>query len=350
MSNPLQGIPYYPASTSNYTKGRSGYSVKYFTVHHSAGWEQSLKALWQNPNRGGSSHFWVGNKPGHIEQYVDTDDTAWTNGNWVSNCESVTCEVRGDWRGYHDQATLDNLSDLMYRNMKLYPNIALTFHQDVSSAFTECPADLKHKGYALQAWNKAKARLAAENAPKPKPNPTPSPAQKLVAIDIPNKIYVTTKDADLWDLSFDSWGAAKSVKKYPKGTQIEMSASVDHPLGGRYLLSEYSFQKGIMNGFNVADITDYKAPVQPPKPEPVPPVVETPVEPEKPEPIVENPPVTETPSEVPPKNDEKPSEPTNTHLNALAAFIFDQLTKLLAQKDKIIAWVKSLFNKSERTK
>lgn len=52
--------------------------------------------------------------------------------------------------------------------------------------------------------------------------------------------------------------------------------------------------------------------------------------------------------ELPHENNEKPSEPTNTHLNALASFILDQLTKLLAKKDEIIAWVKSLFNKLEK--
>ena len=325
----LQGVPFYQAHTNNYTPGRSGHSIKYFTVHHSAGWENSLRGLWQNPSRGGSSHLWVGNNPGQIEQYVDFNDTAWANGNWTSNCESITCETRGDWRGYYDQTTLDNLSEAMYQCLKLYPNLALTFHQDVSSVYTLCPAELKHNGYALQAWNKAKARLAAENAPKPKPNPTPAPAQKLVAIDIPNKIYVTTKDADLWDLSFDSWGAAKSVKKYPKGTQIEVSAVVDHPLGGRYLISEYSFSNGIFNGVNVADVVEYKEPAKPVQP--------APVEPEKPE--VSTP---EVPQEKPEEQTPVVVEPTP---NPSTDPKDDDLNQLQGRFDKLVGILKAFVDK-----
>lgn len=275
-------VPFYQASGYNFTPGRQGRSIKYFTVHHSAGWEDTLRYLWQNPNRGGSSHFWVGNKPGQIEQYVDTDDTAWANGNWISNTESITCETRGDWRnGYYDQTTLDNLGELMYQSLKLYPNMSLTFHQDVSDVYTLCPADLKHAGYALNKWNEALARIAADNAPEP----TPAPVTQMKVTDIPNKIVVMKINGNLWDLSFRKWGDEKSVKVLEKGTTIEASAIVEHPLGGKYYLSEYSFSKGIMNGVNVEDVEDYN----PPKPEPAP----TPVE------VVPVPPETDTPVEDP---------------------------------------------------
>ena len=318
-------VPFYRAHPKNYTTGRSGHSIKYFTVHHSAGWENSLRGLWQNPSRGGSSHLWVGNTKGAIEQYVDFNDTAWTNGNWISNCESITCETRGDWRGYYDQTTLDNLSEAMYQCLKLYPNLSLTFHQDVSSVYTLCPAELKHNGYALQAWNKAKERLQ----PAPAPVPTPKPTLELVMIDIPNKIFVTTKDAQLWDLTFSKWTDAKSVKPLPKGTQIEVSAIVDHPLGGRYLISEYSFSKGIFNGVNVADVVEYKEPAKPVQP--------TPVEPEKPE--VSTPEIPqEKPEEQPPQKpetDANPSEPTKD----------DDLNQLQGRFDKLVGILKAFVDK-----
>ena len=318
-------VPFYQAHQNNYTPGRSGHSIKYFTVHHSAGWENSLRGLWQNPSRGGSSHLWVGNTKGAIEQYVDFNDTAWTNGNWTSNCESITCETRGDWRGYYDQTTLDNLSEAMYQCLKLYPNLALTFHQDVSSVYTLCPAELKHNGHALQAWNRAKERLE----PAPAPVPTPKPALELVMIDIPNKIFVTTKDVQLWDLTFSKWTDAKGVKALPKGTQIEVSAVVDHPLGGRYLISEYSFSKGIFNGVNVADVVEYKEPAKPVQP--------TPVEPEKPE--VSTP---EVPQEKPeeqtpqkPETDVNPSEPAKD----------DDLHQLQGRFDKLVGILRAFVDK-----
>jgi N-acetylmuramoyl-L-alanine amidase. len=162
----LAGVPFYQANGNNYTPGR-GRPVRKLTIHHSAGWENTLRYLWADPNRNGSSHFWVGNQPNQIEQYVDTDDTAWCNGNWASNQESISVETRGDWRGYYDRATLDNLYTLMVKLLPHYPNLILEFHMDVSSTVTLCPADLKHKGYARAEFDRA---VASFNTPKP---PTP---------------------------------------------------------------------------------------------------------------------------------------------------------------------------------
>lgn len=144
---------FYPANTANYTKGRQGNSVDRITVHHTAGFESSLKALYENPQRQGSAHFFV--HPTKIEQYVDTNDTAWTNGNFSSNLRAITIEVRGDWRGYYDQATLDSLKRLFSELRKHYPNARLTYHMDESDKATACPADLKNKWYALRVWNES---------------------------------------------------------------------------------------------------------------------------------------------------------------------------------------------------
>jgi hypothetical protein len=142
---------YYPANTANYTKGRQGNAVDRITVHHTAGFESTLRHLYANPLRAGSAHFFV--HPSYIEQYVDTADTAWTNGNFSSNLRAITIEVRGDWRGYYDQKTLDNLRKL-FRELRLaHPNARITYHMDESTKATLCPADLKHKGYALKEWN-----------------------------------------------------------------------------------------------------------------------------------------------------------------------------------------------------
>lgn len=258
------GYPFYQASGSNYTAGRSGRTLKYFTVHHSAGWEDTLRYLWGNPARGGSSHFWVGNKAGQIEQYVDTDDTAWTNGNWTSNCESITCETRGDWRGYYDQTTLNNLEELMYQCLKRWPHLQLTFHQDVSDKTTECPADLKHQGYARNAWNKAQARL---NAPAPTPSPIPS---KITYERITPKRVELIRIANLWDFNFTDWNSAKAVKTFGQGELIDVVAIATNALGGKYYMTAYSYNEGNIrstNGINVKDVKDYVAPTPIPVPE-----------------------------------------------------------------------------------
>lgn len=254
---------YFQAAAGNYQKGR-GRPIRCFTVHHSAGWEQTLRYLWGDPARGASSTFYVS---GSVrEQYVDTDDTPYTNGNWPSNQESLTCEVRGDWRnGYKDQATLNNLTEVMYQCLKKWPHLVLTYHKDVSDKSTLCPADLKDKGYAAACWKNAKARIAKENAPKPTPKPVGITYKKIT----PKRVRLI-RTASLWDFNFSDWSKAKAVKTYGKDELIDVVAVAKNALGGEYYMTAYSYNDGKIratHGFNKVDCEDYKpAPTQPTPP------------------------------------------------------------------------------------
>lgn len=241
--------PFYQANASNYSKGREQ-TIKYITIHHSAGWEQTLRYLWADPSRNGSSHFWVGNTPNHIEQYVDTVDTAWTNGNWRSNNESITIEVRGDWRGYYDQNTLDNLGKLLYELRKAYPNVAIEYHKDVSDKITLCPAELKDKGYAKVVWDTVTKQL----------NPPTPPISTITYRAIPPKRIKLKITTNLWDFNFTSWANAKAVKPYGQGSVIDVVAIAKNALGAEYYMTPYSYNGGAIratNGFNVKDCEDY---------------------------------------------------------------------------------------------
>lgn len=256
----INKFKYYQAHESNYTKGRGGKTIKYFTVHHTAGNESTLRYLWGNPNRNASSHFYAGDN--HSEQYVDTDDTAWTNSNWTSNQESITCETRGDWRnGYKDTSTLVQLCEIMYECLKLYPNLNINYHMDVSRSGTLCPADLKHKGYALEQWNKAKNRIRVEKE---------ALKQNELKTDIKDKKVILIRDANLWDMNFTTWSGARAIKALPKGTVIDVAGIYNHKLGGKYYLSNYSWNKGLNNGINIKDCADYVAPKPAPEPKPTP--------------------------------------------------------------------------------
>ena len=262
----INNYPFYPADKSNYSSGRER-PIKNITVHHSAGWENTLRYLWANPSRNGSSHFWVGNQPNQIEQYVDTANTAWTNGNWGSNNESITIEVRGDWRGYYDKTTLDNLENLMFEIMKVHGKLGLTYHNQVSDKPTVCPAELRSKGYALARYNNAVARYNAHIAPKPKPTPI---EPKISYQKITPKRVVVKQTANLWDFNFTTWSSAKAVKAYGQGSVIDVVAIATNPLGAKYYMTAYSYNEGKIratNGFNVVDVEDYVPPpqVEPPK-------------------------------------------------------------------------------------
>lgn len=138
-----------PASDSNFTYGRSGYNLQKITIHHCAGVmsAESIGYLWQNPGRECSSHYGIGND-GRIGQYVNEDNTAWTDSNWVSNCTSVTIETSNDSTGgdWHvGDAALNSLirlvADISIRNGLglLTPGVNLTWHS--MYAPTECPGN-----------------------------------------------------------------------------------------------------------------------------------------------------------------------------------------------------------------
>ena len=83
------------------------------------------------------------------------------------------------------------------------------------------------------------------------------PEKELTITNIANKKVRLKIDAHLWNLDFNTYAEAKSVKQYKKGDIIEVSAIADHPIGAKYYLTEYSYSKNIHNGFNVVDCEDY---------------------------------------------------------------------------------------------
>ena len=92
-----------PASTSNYSQGRSGRKIEMITIHHMAGVLSAEQCgnIFARAGRGASAHYGIGND-GRVGQYVDEANTAWANANWDSNCKAVTietsnCQVGGNW-------------------------------------------------------------------------------------------------------------------------------------------------------------------------------------------------------------------------------------------------------------
>ena len=137
-----------PAHTNNFTPNRSANDspISEICIHHAACniTVATLGALWQNPNRAGSSHYGVNGT--QISQYVKESDIAWTNGHWESNKRSVTIETANssgspDW--LVSDETLNSLialvADIARRNNlgKLVVGENLTYHSMYSA--TLCP-------------------------------------------------------------------------------------------------------------------------------------------------------------------------------------------------------------------
>lgn len=136
-----------PAYEGNYSKGRSGRKIEQICLHHMAGrlTAEQCGRIFQAKGRYGSSHYGVG-YDGSIANYVDEEDTAWTNSNWDSNCKSVTIETSdNDNSWYVNDITLNALIKLVadIANRRglgtLVPGKNLTWHSMFAS--TDCPGD-----------------------------------------------------------------------------------------------------------------------------------------------------------------------------------------------------------------
>lgn len=183
-----------PAHFSNYTKGRST-KIKSVTVHHMAGVNtaEGCGNIFAREGRNGSSHYGIGND-GKIAWYVDESNTAWTNSNWSSNCESVTIETSnsalgGDWPV--SDAALSSLvklvADIAKRNGlgNLVPGQNLTWHSMYTA--TTCPGNYLRSKMQYIADEANKINNTPAPAPQPTPAPTPAP-QPTSGIAVGDKV------------------------------------------------------------------------------------------------------------------------------------------------------------------
>lgn len=238
----------------NYSKGRSGRNIEKITIHHCAGVMsvENIGNLIKSGTRQVSSHYGIGND-GRIGQYVYEENTAWCDGDWNSNCKSVTietsnCSTGGEWK-VGDKALnslIKLVADIGKRNNlgTLVKGKNVTWHSMYSN--TECPGKylLSKMDYIVEEANKINS----------------SSSSKEVALkieDISNKKVRLKIDANLWNLNFKRYADAKSVKKFKKGDVIVVSAIANHPIGAKYYLTEYSYSNKINNGFNIVDCEDY---------------------------------------------------------------------------------------------
>jgi len=150
-------------ASPNYTPGRAGTPVRHITFHHIVGPVSSAVTRFSDPAQQVSTHFAVGSE--NVYCFVNTDDTAWGNGVWASNLESISIEHEGDWRnGYRNEAVLANSARLVAWLRSLYPDATPNRHRDIMA--TACPGDLPVE----EIWARASNIL----------NPTPPPPPPVV--------------------------------------------------------------------------------------------------------------------------------------------------------------------------
>lgn len=245
-----------PAHPNNFAYGRVGGRNGQFTFHHVVGSADSAASVFKNPNRQASSTYIVTDKPGIIYQPVHIDNASYADGNWESNQRAITCEHHGDWRnGYWNETVVQNSAQLV---AWLRDNGYITHykrHRDVSRIATSCSADFPCE----EVWNRASRII--EEAYKAAPKPQELPNIKWTKLDTP-RVYVTNKNCNLWDFNQVGWlGFANGVKAFPQGSRIEIyGEAYNERLNATYLVTKFSFEKRITNGFNKADLDVYVEP------------------------------------------------------------------------------------------
>lgn len=135
------------AVSGNYAKGRQGHKIKKITLHHMAGvlTAKECGRIFQAKGRKCSAHYGVGSD-GKIGIYVDENNIAYSDGNWASNCESISIEVANSKRGGQwpvskksIDLTIKLVADIAKRRNlgKLVAGKNLTWHSMYAS--TACP-------------------------------------------------------------------------------------------------------------------------------------------------------------------------------------------------------------------
>lgn len=262
MTYPQPNLIWIPANNTNFMVGRNGTPVRKIAFHHVVGPASSAVSRFQQASQV-SAHFIVASD--RIYCMVDTDDTAYCNGNWASNLESVCIEHEGTWlNGFRDEGVIANSANLVAWLRSLYPSASPIRHRDVMA--TQCPGDLPVE----EIWNRATTLL---NPPAPTPPPLSEWLQNRKTY--PKTMYVQVANTQLWNLNNPSIPA--DGRLFPVNTQLSIGSKTS--VGGQtYFITEYSTSKNIAAGFREADLatTPYTEPQQPPAPGPVVPLPEPP--------------------------------------------------------------------------
>lgn len=269
--SPLTNV-YMPASTSNYTEGRSGQRILKITPHHMAG-NLSVEAcgkLWQNPSRRCSSNYGIGTD-GRIACYVEEQNRSWCSSSAANDNQAVTIEVANDggapdWH-VSDKA-IESLINLMVdickrngiksMNFTGNANGNLTLHKYFTA--TACPGPYM-EGKMSWIASQVNQRLADYDKPD----------LEWSQLEKPEVWITNLNPTNLWDFNHRTMEACKSVKSYNSGEEITIFGKCyNKQLGATYLLTEYSFVNKIANGFNEWDMVKKVEPEPEPTPTPDP--------------------------------------------------------------------------------
>jgi hypothetical protein len=210
-----------------------------------------------NPARQASAQAVVGD--GIVQELVRAEDTSWATGSANPYTVSIETDPQiyvGGAKAERIMATLaEYIADKGWHN--------LTWRPHKYWMQTGCnPID----------WGEVmrRAKDTWQNKYGTPSTPTPPPAQNanIEWVQFPSPVqYIANKQpTKLWNFNQTDWaGFGNGVKDFNKGDQIVIfGKGINKNLNREYLVTQYSFEKRIANGFSTADLDVYVAPAPTP--------------------------------------------------------------------------------------
>jgi hypothetical protein len=256
---PRPNIRWRGAHPNNFTVGRPGASRDgRETFHHVVGSRESAVIVFNQPTRGASSHFVVGGDI--IDQCVDINNTAFTDGNWESNLRSITVEHEGGWNGTgpYSNEMYEQAAHLCAWLRENYGINRAIRHRDVSLKSTACPGGLDVE----RIWNRASQIINQYNQPVQPPAPewlkNRSPIGEKTVYAQREGIFVHNLTAP---------GTPADSRRFPLNQNFAVKG-VTTVQGKQFYITKSSMDLNIGNGISFDDVKD--TPYVPPVPQPIP--------------------------------------------------------------------------------
>jgi len=193
-----------------------------------------------------------------ITMMVNPDNVAWTSQSGNATTVSIEHQPTLGAEGYKKSGWLVwQLEERYGKTLRLYPH---NYWWQ-----TQCPGTISLDRIRQEA-NKWKSG-AYNQQPTPTPTPPPNSGFVWTKLDKVVEYKCVKQPTNLWNFNTTSWSGFTVVKAFNAGDKINIYGKVVHPLGGTYLLTEYSFTNKITNGFNAVDMEVVSTPPPPSTPE-----------------------------------------------------------------------------------
>lgn len=196
---------------------------------------------------------------GHLLQVQDDKYVLYANGDGTGpnsfNRTAINIVFEGNFSEQHPTDAMMRTAVKLIRDIEARYNIdpPVRGHKEISSSGTGCPGS--HLGTSQSGWLKQLiANVNDSNFPPPED-------WRDEAIRLPEKTkFVFNKDSALFEID-----TGKRVSEFKKGQEVEVDWQYKN-----YLLTAWSYDRKIKNGFKTSDLDPFKEPKPPQEPEPCP--------------------------------------------------------------------------------